>query len=62
MAPTDLSMLALFESQAAFGMPVAGGWAAAGYGGVGLGQPWNSYTGWGEGSGGGSAGGSGGAA
>ncbi|ORY78476.1 fungal-specific transcription factor domain-domain-containing protein [Leucosporidium creatinivorum] len=61
MAPSDLSMLALFESQAAFGMPVAGGWAAAGYGGVGLGQPWNSYTGWGEGSGG-ATGGAGGSA
>lgn len=48
----DAGMLALFESQAAYGMPVAGGWAPAGYGGVGLGQQqqqWEAFAGWDQG-------------
>lgn len=53
----DASMLALFESQAAYGIPVAGGWAAAGYGGVGLGQQpqWEGFAGTWDQSGGGGA-------
>lgn len=43
----DVSMLALFESQAAFGMPVAGGWAPSGYGGLtgglAFGQQWDGF-------------------